>query len=317
MTRKIALAGLATLFLTVAPTAQAAFPGRNGRIAFGAGASSGDAFTPPSSSRSLDTALPSGHGRHTLRGCTTVEGQPDRGDCSIDYDSPAWSPRGGALAFDAGTRLALIRGDGSGFRLLPRQTVDDGEPAWSPDGRQLVFSGAGDLYVMTLNTGSVRRLTFKGGRSPAWSERGRIAFVRGARKAEPGFRPGAGDVYTVRASGRGLRRVTYHRGDDPAWSPHGSKLAFVRQRRFSSFRLYVVRASGRGLKRIPTGQGADSPEKPAWSPDGRWMAYESFDSGVWAQRFDGTGTRQVAAGAVSAESSVSAFAPDWQPLRRR
>jgi TolB protein len=316
MMRKLALAGLALALAAAAPSAHAAFPGANGRIVFAASFAQDDAV-PPTSGRSIDVALPNGHGRHSLRACTMVEGQPDRGDCSIEYRSPSWSPRGTMLAFDAGARLALMRSDGTGFRLLPQQSADDAEPAWSPGGTRLVFSGAGDLYVMNLKTGRVRRLTFRGGRSPAWSERGRIVFVRGSRPDEPGFRPGAGDVYTVRASGRGLRRITYHRGGDPAWSPHGSKLAFVRQRRFGDFRLYVVRASGHGLKRVPTGEGADSPEHPAWSPDGRWVAYESFDSGVWAQRLDGAGVRQVAAGAVSAEASVTAFAPDWQPLRRR
>ena len=51
--------------------------------------------------------------------------------------------------------------------------------------------------------------------------------------------------------------------------------------------------------------------------DGRWVAYASFDSGVWAQRLDGTGLRQVAPGGVGADYAVGSFAPDWQPLRQR
>ena len=305
---KLALAGcLSAAGVAVAvPAAQAAFPGANGRVAFAAAATRGD-VVPPSMSRSLDVALPDGRGRRSLRGCVQVEGQPDRGDCSIEYRSPAWSPSGARLAFDAGARLALIRGDGTGFRLLAQRTADDGEPAWSPGGTRLVFSGArgvggrSDLYIVDVRNGRLRRLTFRGGRSPAWSTRGRIAFVR------------AGDIYTVRADGTGLRRITFHRGSDPAWSPHGSKLAFARQRRFGPFSLYLVRSNGRGLRRLATG-GADSPEQPSWAPDGKWIAYESFDSGIWAQRLDGRGVRQVASGAVGAEYAVSASSPDWQPL---
>src|SRR5215218_339676 len=127
MMPRLALAGLATATIAVAawvPTAQAAFPGANGRIAFGAG-SVRDDIVPPRGSRSIDVALPNGRGRRSLRACTTVGGETDRGDCSIEYRAPAWSPRGTKLAFDAGARLALMRRDGTGFRLLPQQTVDD------------------------------------------------------------------------------------------------------------------------------------------------------------------------------------------------
>jgi Tol biopolymer transport system component len=304
-----------------APTAQASFPGTNGRIAFGVYEVRDD-FTPSRTARSIDTALPSGRGRRSLRACVQVTGAPERGDCSIQYTSPAWSPRGSRLAFDAGTRIALIRSDGTGFRLLAPQTADDGEPAWSPRGTHLVFSGAPvtggqrDLYILDLRNGRLRRLTFRGGRSPAWSSRGRIAFVRGNRPSMPGFRGGEGDVFTVRSSGRGLRRITRHRGGDPDWSPHATKLAFVRQRRFGPFKLYVVKANGRGLRRLST-PGADSPEQPAWAPNGKWIAYHSFDSGVWAQRLNGTGARQVAPGGVGDDYGFDALAPDWQPLPRR
>lgn len=301
--RRLALAGLA-IAATSAPAAHAAFPGGNGRIAFEATTLREDT-APATDSRSIDTARPSGADRRTLRGCVETSGGPDSGDCSILYRTPAWSAGGTRVAFDAGERLALIRADGTGFRVLARRTADDGEPAWSPGGGRLVFTGAAraggrrDLYVRGLASGRVRRLTFKGGRSPAWSERGRIAFVRRS------------DLYTVRDDGKGLRRITRRRGADPAWSPHGSKLVFTR-----GSSLYVVGSNGRGLRRLSS-PGADSPSQPAWSPDGRWVAYASFDSGVWAQRLDGTGLRQVAPGGVGADYAVGSFAPDWQPLRQR
>jgi TolB protein len=306
-----------TLPQASAPPASATFPGANGQVAFVAFRFDGEA-DPPRVSRSLDVAFPNGSNRRSLRGCTS-EILP-RQDCSISYRSPAWSPSGRHLAFDAGPSLAVVRSDGSGFRMLPQQTVDDGEPAWSPDGGRLVFTGRSDpngptdLYVMDLVSGNSYRLTTGSGRSPDWSSRGRIAFVRGSR-SQAGYQPGTGDVYTMGSDGSGLRRITHRRGGDPSWSPHGTKILFTRQRRFGSFHLYVVRADGRGLHQLDTAD-VGSPEAPSWSPDGKRVAYAGFEAGVWTQRLDGRGVRELAGAQRSAESGYDASAPAWQPLPR-
>lgn len=190
-----------------APAGQAAFPGANGQIAVAAFSFSQSEGSPiERSARSIDAVAPDGSGRRSLRACNRVTGMPDRGDCSIEYRSPAWSPKGKSVAFEAGARLALMRSDGTSFRLLEQQTADDGDPAWSPNETQLVFtglaggSGQSDLYVLDLLSARSTRLTFRGARSPAWSSDGRIAFTRGGRPDEPG----TGDVYTVRPDGSGL-----------------------------------------------------------------------------------------------------------------
>jgi Tol biopolymer transport system component len=313
----IVLAG-AAVALAMPAAAPAAFPGDNGRIAFGWFDRREDELgqNPTTVKRSIDVARPGGQVRRSLRACTEVDGQPDSGDCSIEYLSPAWSPSGKRLAFDAGTRLAVMRSDGSRFRLLPQHTSDDGEPAWSPDGRRLVFTGAEttgggtDVYVRQLASGRVRRLTPDDGRSPAWSSRGRIAFASGGSPT----RPGSGAVFTVRPDGGGLRRLV--RGaSHPAWSPGGTRLVVVR-RRGSLTALHTASADGSGLRRLVT-PGADDPTAPCWSPDGKQIAYTGFDGNLVAQRLSDRRVRQVAPGGFSAEQSFGASAPDWQPLPPR
>jgi TolB protein len=328
------------LALAFPAAAEAAFPGANGLLAYsGFSTQVSELEFRETVVRSVDVVSSSGRGRRSLRACTRVLGvggvpvEPERGDCSIEYRSPAWSADGTRLVFDAGTRLAVMGSDGSNFRLLAQQTADDGEPAWSPDARRLVFSGARgpdadsgtDLYILDTRSGKSRRLTFRGGRdhSPAWSSRGRIAFTRGGEVFFPGvdstFRPGSGNIYTVRPDSRGLRRLTYGNGSDPAWSPNASKLIFVRGRlihaAFWRYGLFMVRADGSGLRRVSTPRGSDA-DHPTWSPDGRLIGYHAPVSGVWVQRIDGRKLRQVATGDVGGTYHFDAAEPDWQPLPR-
>ena len=315
--RLISLGG-ALAVLAMPAAGHAAFPGENGRIAFKWFELREDelALNPTTLKHSIDVARPGGKGRRSLRECVEVDGQPGSGDCSIEYHSPAWSPDGRRLAFDAGTRLATMRSDGTGFRLLPQVTANDGEPAWSPDGRRLVLTGPppsggrSDLHVLDLASTEPYRLTSDGGRSPAWSSRNRIAFTSGGSAD----RPGTGAVYTIRPGGGGLRRLV--RGaSDPSWSPRGTRLVVVRPRRRLTS-LWVVRADGSGLRRMVT-PGADNPAWPCWSPDGRQIAYTDFGGSLVAQRLGDRRIREVARGGSGAEYNFAASSPDWQPLPRR
>jgi Tol biopolymer transport system component len=314
----IFLAGAALAVLARPAAAPAAFPGDNGRIAFKWFELREDelAQNPTTVKHSIDVARPGGQGRRSLRSCTEVDGQPGGGDCSIEYLSPAWSPDGRRLAFDAGTRLAVMRSDGTRFRLLPQVTSDDGEPAWSPDGRRLVLigpppsGGRSDLHVLDLASGEPYRLTSDGGRAPAWSSRNRIAFTRGGSAD----RPGTGAVHAIRPGGGG-QRLLARRASDLSWSPGGTRLVVVRPRRRLTS-LWVVRADGSGLRRMVT-PGADNPERPCWSPDGRQIAYTGFGGTLLAQRLRDRRVREVARGGSGAEYSFAASSPDWQPLPRR
>jgi hypothetical protein len=76
--------------------------------------------------------------------------------------------------------------------------------------------------------------------------------------------------------------------------------------------MYVVGAHGRGLRRL--GRVSDA-SGPVWSPDGRWVAYNRFDAGIFAKRLGSSApAREVAITQVSGESgSVASFGPTWRP----
>jgi len=126
--RRISILALACALLAPA-AAHATFPGGTGRIAMDlSGKNLDDAGQ--ASYRAIMTIKQDSKGDKFVRECQITGAGVRTGDCTIDYRSPAWSASGRRLAFDAGTSLALMNADGTGFRLLAPFTSGDGEPAW-------------------------------------------------------------------------------------------------------------------------------------------------------------------------------------------
>ncbi len=295
------LAVLVALLVAAAP-AYATFPGKNGGIAYAQLTTSGDLDSMITDRARLLVALPPfGSDRHR----TLVDCGPNCPGTS--YRSPSYSPDGQTIVFDAGARLALIDADGGEVTLLPAVTADDGDPCFSHDGKRIAFTGVNDhggtdLYTRRLEGGGARLIIRDAG-EPTWSSRDRLAYVR------------SGNVYSARPNGGDRRWVTS--GVSPDWSPNGRRLALVRPLPALTFdgptgRMYTVTASGRELRRV--GRRRDV-SHPVWSPDGRWLAYDGFDLGVYVRRLgSGAAPREVAPTQFSGESgSVSSFSPAWRP----
>jgi Tol biopolymer transport system component len=298
----------ATSLLALVPAAHAAFPGRNGFIAYvhSSYATEGEEGEGPGTAvRSLMVGRLFASERFTLRSCTTVDDVPQDSACPGSYDSPAYSPSGDSLLVDAGEQLALLESDGSTFRLLPQQTANDGAPAWAPDGRRFVFTGvpegsaAPDLYVYDLARRRSRRLTSGGGATPAWSSRNRIVYVAKGRLA------------LINPDGSGRRPLTRKNGLAPNWSPHGTKVAFIRKGR-----LYVIGADGDGLRRVGGRRFSFEATDVTWSPDGRYFAYHDFEDGITIVGAGGRRDYEFELGQYSSGGSFDSYAPDWHPLPR-
>jgi TolB protein len=231
-------------------------------------------------------------------------------------DSPAWRPDGSRLAFVGGMNLAslprvteaedlyLARRDGRGQRRLTTSATHDVGPAWSPDGRRIVYvrsllaSPSRSSIVVRDLAGTVsRRLTFGSlDLQPSWSHDGRvIVFLRiDSRTRRSG-------IWTVRPDGSGLRRILagLPRVTQPVWSPVGNRLVVTDGR---SLMIINPDSSGRRvIALLQSDQNGDriDPE-PAWSPDGRAIAFAQLRMGsngrradVWAVNVDGTSLRRL------------------------
>jgi TolB protein len=95
------------------------------------------------------------------------------------YAAPVWSPDGEWIAFTrripgAGSRIGVMKPDGSGEKLLTEGALDEG-PSWAASGHELIFQRAGPdgrpaLYRVTLAGGDARKVvTPQDASDPDWS----------------------------------------------------------------------------------------------------------------------------------------------------
>jgi Tol biopolymer transport system component len=158
------------------------------------------------------------------------------------------------------------------------------EPRFSPDGQRLAVCSDSEIWVYDFPRAAFTRLTF-GGNScfPVWAPDGkRVAFA--SNKAGPWT------VFWKAVDGSGPEELlmgSEHSAVPHAWSPDGQLLAFVEEHPPSGRAIGVLPVMG---ERNPRSflQPPFLHVEPAFSPDGRWLAYVSNETGryeVYVQSF--------------------------------
>ena len=91
---------------------------------------------------------------------------------------PSLSPDRKEIAFVSGGDIWTVPAEGGTAQLLVSHPATESKPLFSPDGKFLAFgsnrTGNGDIYILELGSGNVRRLTFDDGveNLDAWSRDG-------------------------------------------------------------------------------------------------------------------------------------------------
>ncbi len=153
-------------------------------------------------------------------------------------------------------------------------------PALSPDGRRVAVVSVGgsaqDIWTYDVATGARTRLTFEEGAEmfPAWSPDGKqIVYTSGAQV-------GAETVLKMKASdGSGEWRELVS-GFAASFSPDGRFLAYVELNEEGSPDLMCLPLDGEGEPR-PLLRTEYNEMFPQVSPDGRYVAYQSNESGTY------------------------------------
>jgi Tol biopolymer transport system component len=218
--------------------------------------------------------------------------------------------------------IYVMEVDGRDQKDLTGDVAFSMHPVWSPNGERIAFSsaqgGPPQIFVMNADGSGRKQLTHDqsatGAASPTWSPDGmQIAYI-----AHPGT-PFA-EVYIMNVDGSQQRRLTTNQDEerDLAWSPKGDAFAVSVNMLTASgtyfpeqiYRMNLNGSFGDGFSTLPyTGQ-------PAWSPDGRFIAFSSSrDGGICVARTDGSNQRCLLQSVEASPVSNHVFNvdPSWSP----
>ena len=259
----------------------------------------------------------------------------------------AYPGKNGKIAFqslrDASGEIYTVSPIGGTANRITFPTGGNVQAAYSPDGSRIAFNKGGDIHVMVASglesdgTGS-RRLTSMGGdeSEPTWSADGtRIAFLSDTSEWKGQTDPLTTDpeIWVMNADGSGQHPITENTSSerDPAWSPTGNMIAFVDERGDEPFNdtdsnVYVMDADGTDQRNITPSTTEDPPyqghdEDPAWSPDGKKIAYvhgrtrtggDAQD--IWTMDPNGANKTNISDDSESTDNLIVEIEPAWSPL---
>jgi len=174
-------------------------------------------------------------------------------------------------------------------------------PAWSPDGGAFAYESSDAIYRLDIATGE--RTALAAGlccglseHQPTWSPDGtRIVYVNYHLPAEqngPDCSFRCGTLWSVPAGGGAPTRITAEPGSEvlPAFSPDGRWIAYIAE---STNQLILIAADGSGarvLAPVPEsfpGQDSDPDRMFEWDPDARGITFLTRAATLWHVSLDG------------------------------
>ncbi|AMY09567.1 Serine/threonine-protein kinase PrkC [Luteitalea pratensis] len=259
--------------------------------------------------------LRTGHLAYVSKGTLYVvpfdlERREVRGDAIPVLEGIAADPEFGAAQIDVsrGGTMVYRSGTTSGLRVLEwldatGRTESMGlapafyqYPRVSPDGSRVAFElnegTTSDIWVYDWQRGTRTKLTAGSGfkRNPVWSPDGQHVVFQSSGRLFWARADGASPSLPLWASQKPIQIPT-------SFTPDGKRLAFFE---VSPDRGLLIQTAAvdvdagrlRITEAVPYQQATSNNSSPAFSPDGRWMAYMSTDSGrheVHMRAFPDTG----------------------------
>jgi len=228
-----------------------------------------------------------------------------------DHVGAAWSPDGRTLSYSAHGDLWTVSADGGTPRQVMRSRAGATESAWSSDGRHIYFDswrdGALALWRVSAVGGEAQRVTQGAGYESELS-----VSADGSRLAYSTGSPGSGAVLVDLDTGQQTNIGSMRRILLVSLSPDGSRMVFMSERwdrRGELAEQLLDNGVPAGPPRRLTDQEGYA-SHPAYSPDGRWIAYYLIHEGkrnIWIIPSGGGRPIQFTSG------SEQDIHPAWSP----
>jgi len=215
-------------------------------------------------------------------------------------------------------QLTWLDTQGKALEKVGDPAVILASPRISPDGTRVVFSehwsaSNQDIWLLDLRRGSNTRFTFGPGTNdvPVWSPDG-SEIVFGSN------REGHFNLYRKPADGSKAEQFLLRNDDDKEpfdWSRDGRFLLYgTTSRNFSTERIWALPMTG-APNPIPFSPSSRFFESNArFSPDGRWVAYTSNESGqfeIYVRAFSGSASDAEAGGKWMVSNNGGIY-PMWR-----
>ena len=241
------------------------------------------------------------------------QAQPPAPTPKFAFAEPSLSPDGVEVAFVSGGDIWTVPVGGGEARLLVSHPDNESRPLYSPDGKYLAFAssrtGNGDIYLLTLETGAIKRLTYDDGAEVlnAWSRDGKQVYFQSTSRDIAGMN----DIYRVAITGGTPMPVTADRYANEFYgvpSPDGKTLAFSARGISSSqwwrkgrshldeaeIWLYHLDAKKAEAAYVQVSESGAKELWPMWSQDGKLLYYVSDRNQVqnlWVHPLSGKPTQ--------------------------
>jgi eukaryotic-like serine/threonine-protein kinase len=282
---------------------------------------------------------PSGHLVYAQRGSLmAVPFDPQRlevtGSAVPMVEGVLQSPASGAAqySFSASGSLVYVPGDAQSAQSrlvwVSRNGAEQpvaapahayANPRLSPDGRRVavvITEQESQTWLYDLSRETLTRFTFEGSSNtaPAWTPDGKWIAFQSNKEGQPDL------FWQLADGGGGLERLTTSEYNHVpmSWSPDGQLLGFMEINPATGYDIWVLRmgdpsaGSVQARKAQPFLRTAFNESVPRFSPDGRWLAYISDESGrfeIYVQAYPGPGGKWQ----ISPEGGKE---PVWNPNGR-